>query len=397
MKITILKHGITNQYTFDRGVETLKKWTNAINFPLEITIKTVNFPLEFTTYDSPVVGKGTCVKPELILNQVDGTEDVACLVFGSKQGVIYNPTQHPIKKGNATPIQLSEQWYGVIYQDVMAQYLLHEICHAIYFLVGMSANDQTHNRYQNSTYNPKQEYEWYQYLISGLKPLWEAYKTKKSPSQPLPTTTTVLQEGSTGQAVVDLQKFLVEYGFLVIPKGIAYGTFAGLTKQAVMAFQKKYNLVSDGIVGSKTFAKINEIKKKSSVTKFGLLPLVERKALELINLCASSGTPIKITVGYRSIEDQNELYAQGRTKKGTIITNAKGGDSFHNYRVAFDVYFINEGYNGNWKQFRKIAKSLGFEWGGDWTSFPDKPHVQYTLGYTLNDFKQNKVDFSRFF
>lgn len=43
-----------------------------------------------------------------------------------------------------------------------------------------------------------------------------------------------------------------------------------------------------------------------------------------------------IYCGYRSEEEQNDLYAIGRTKNGTIVTNAKGGQSFHNYHLAFD-------------------------------------------------------------
>lgn len=44
----------------------------------------------------------------------------------------------------------------------------------------------------------------------------------------------------------------------------------------------------------------------------------------------------------------------------------------------------------------QVGKSVGFEWGGDWTSFLDLPHLQMTLGYTLQDFQQNKVDLTRF-
>lgn len=45
----------------------------------------------------------------------------------------------------------------------------------------------------------------------------------------------------------------------------------------------------------------------------------------------------------RTISEQNELYAQGRTKPGKVVTFAKGGQSMHNYGLAIDIVLIIDG------------------------------------------------------
>lgn len=103
----------------------------------------------------------------------------------------------------------------------------------------------------------------------------------------------------------------------------------------------------------------------------------------------------------RTTKEQDTLYAQGRTKVGNIVTNAKGGYSFHNFGVAFDVCpVVNKKLEWNDKKiFKKIGTiglSLGLEWGGAWKAFKDLPHFQYTANYTLADFRKNKVAYEKF-
>lgn len=135
------------------------------------------------------------------------------------------------------------------------------------------------------------------------------------------------------------------------------------------------------------------------LTQFKLKPIAERKARGLIDACATEKIYIALTEGTRSFQRQQALYNQGRTTPGMIVTNAKPGQSLHNYGVAFDIIFIVNGrrtYTGNWKRVGEIARSLGLEWGGDWKGFVDRPHFQYTAGYTLKDFINKKVDESKF-
>jgi peptidoglycan L-alanyl-D-glutamate endopeptidase CwlK len=125
-----------------------------------------------------------------------------------------------------------------------------------------------------------------------------------------------------------------------------------------------------------------------------LHPKVQSLCLKLIQKCKEAGIEIKITSTYRSIEEQNRLYAQGRTAPGQKCTNAKGGQSYHNYRVAFDfVPIINGEPNWNDRYFYKvgsIGESIGLEWGGRFKTILDLPHFQYRGGLTLADFRAGK-------
>lgn len=131
----------------------------------------------------------------------------------------------------------------------------------------------------------------------------------------------------------------------------------------------------------------------------GLQPLVARQATAVVKEMELLGHPVRITDGFRSTLEQDKLYAQGRTTPGNIVTQAKGGQSFHNYGVAVDMVFRKEGYNASdslWQTLGAVGKKHGFKWGGDWTSFVDKPHFELTLGYSLKDFQENKVDYSKY-
>lgn len=98
------------------------------------------------------------------------------------------------------------------------------------------------------------------------------------------------------------------------------------------------------------------------------------------------GIPVRITSGFRTFEEQDALYAQGRTKRGPIVTNSRGGWSWHNYGLAADYAFVQGNglvWNGPWRIFGAIARNNGLEWGGDWKGFKDRPHLQLTRGHTL--------------
>lgn len=125
-----------------------------------------------------------------------------------------------------------------------------------------------------------------------------------------------------------------------------------------------------------------------------LLP-VKLKAVAFVVACAKQNIDILITSTYRDIESQNALYAQGRSTDGNIVTNAKGGQSFHNYKCAFDFVPIVNG-KAQWNDldlFKKcgaIAKQVGLEWAGDWVKFKEMAHCQYTGGLNLSDLQNGK-------
>jgi len=127
-----------------------------------------------------------------------------------------------------------------------------------------------------------------------------------------------------------------------------------------------------------------------------LHPKVKPLCEQFIAKCAEQGVKVIITSTYRDAESQNALYAQGRTATGKIVTNAKAGQSFHNYKVAFDFAPVVGGqipWNDT-KLFTKcgeIAESVGLEWAGRWQSFKELAHCQFTGGLTLADFKVGKM------
>lgn len=130
----------------------------------------------------------------------------------------------------------------------------------------------------------------------------------------------------------------------------------------------------------------------------GMKALVLTKVLEIIEQAYKEGIYVLITDGYRSNAEQDALYAQGRTKPGKIVTNAKGGQSNHNFGIAVDFCLTNEKgtianytVNSDWRRVAAIAKSKGFEWGGDWKGFVDNPHLEYTGKITVEP-EETKVE-----
>jgi peptidoglycan L-alanyl-D-glutamate endopeptidase CwlK len=100
----------------------------------------------------------------------------------------------------------------------------------------------------------------------------------------------------------------------------------------------------------------------------------------------------------RTFAEQDALFAQGRTKPGSIVTKAKGGLSMHNYGLAIDIVLIIDGktaswdvkgdFDGDsksdWMEVVTIFKQYGWEWGGDW-KFYDAPHFQKTFGKSVRE------------
>ena len=116
-----------------------------------------------------------------------------------------------------------------------------------------------------------------------------------------------------------------------------------------------------------------------------LHPLIQCDVASIINEAeATLGVKFRITQALRTIEQQNGLYAKGRTAPGGIVTNARGGKSFHNYGLAFDVAII-KGRRVIWKSpdYKKlstIASKYGFFWGGNFKSLNDEPHFERGFG-----------------
>lgn len=125
-----------------------------------------------------------------------------------------------------------------------------------------------------------------------------------------------------------------------------------------------------------------------------LTPQVQLKAEQFIHSCEKAGIEILVYCTYRSKEEQDELYKIGRTLPGKIVTNARGGESFHNYRVAFDWVPVHHGKplwndNGLYTRAGIIAEGLGLEWSGRWSGkLKEMAHCQYTEGKSIEQFKK---------
>jgi len=137
-----------------------------------------------------------------------------------------------------------------------------------------------------------------------------------------------------------------------------------------------------------------------------LFPGFAQQLLSFEARLAEKKLPFSLFMGLRTFEDQDELYAQGRTKPGNKVTNAKGGDSWHNYGLAADYVLDGQpekpglqwswnitmdlnadGYN-DWREMADLAEACGMEAGYFWMKFPDAPHVQNRFGLTLADCKE---------
>ncbi|OKP88384.1 hypothetical protein A3844_08425 [Paenibacillus helianthi] len=148
---------------------------------------------------------------------------------------------------------------------------------------------------------------------------------------------------------------------------------------------------------------LDHVKLKSQVRLVGLHPVLVAATVALIERCYARGVNIVITQGLRTIAEQDALYAQGRTKPGQIVTNARGRTSYHNFGLAVDFALLlpngssvswDTARDGDgdkvsdWQEVVKEAKTLGFEWGGDFKSIKDAPHFQMTFGLSTSALRQ---------
>lgn len=112
-----------------------------------------------------------------------------------------------------------------------------------------------------------------------------------------------------------------------------------------------------------------------------LRPDMQVLANKFLALCKEREIDVLVTCTLRDNAYQDYLYAQGRTRPGAKVTNAKGGESSHNFGVALDFVPLTDG-KPDWNdlsKFRtvgKIAEEVGLEWGGRWITLTDMPHVQ---------------------
>jgi peptidoglycan L-alanyl-D-glutamate endopeptidase CwlK len=114
-------------------------------------------------------------------------------------------------------------------------------------------------------------------------------------------------------------------------------------------------------------------------------PALAAKIHALAAQLLTEGIVIIVMQGMRTWAEQDALYAQGRTTPGKIVTNAKGGQSYHNLGCAVDcaplIHDTSVDWNANhpqWKRMEELGVSLGLVSGANWVRLVDAPHFQLT-------------------
>jgi peptidoglycan L-alanyl-D-glutamate endopeptidase CwlK len=153
---------------------------------------------------------------------------------------------------------------------------------------------------------------------------------------------------------------------------------------------------------------------KLTIERIALLhPKVREEVLKAYthvnNILLGRGVRLRFAYTIRTFKEQDGLYAIGRTKlydsngkRLGKVTNAKGGQSIHNYGLSFDIVLLYDKNNdgifesaswdtvldwdkdgeADWMEVVRYFKSIGWVWGGDWKNFSDKPHFEKTFGHS---------------
>lgn len=125
------------------------------------------------------------------------------------------------------------------------------------------------------------------------------------------------------------------------------------------------------------------------MTLNGLHPELVAKVARVLDVMARANRPMKVVQGVRTVEEQQALYARGRTTKGPRVTNADGIKARSRHQVqadgfghAVDCAFVGPepfAEDQPWLLYGTVAKDQGLIWGGDWSSFPDRPHIELPI------------------
>jgi len=181
---------------------------------------------------------------------------------------------------------------------------------------------------------------------------------------------------------------------------------AALARKRAASSRLRRNLLLAALIAVFGILAINRLQptdqRRDAPPVVSLHPVVAAKMKTLKAEAKAQGIRLVITDGFRSAGEQDALYRKGRSDPGSIVTNAKGGESYHNYGLAIDFalrakdgdviwdmdYDGNRNGRADWMEVVSIAKRLGFTWGGDWASFPDYPHLQMDFGLSIHELQR---------
>ncbi len=174
-----------------------------------------------------------------------------------------------------------------------------------------------------------------------------------------------------------LQRILAVSGFY---KGRLDGKWSSEVDAAEDQFLAKYKQIKNDA---------GEFDNRTELCIMSLIPAAQVKAREFMSAVKEQPLTYRIISGTRTYAEQDALFA-----KRPKVTNARGGQSNHNFGIAWDIGIFENGkyYAGDTKKEDKAyvdlgafikAKVSGLEWGGDWKSFVDKPHYQLATGKSV--------------
>jgi peptidoglycan LD-endopeptidase CwlK len=177
-----------------------------------------------------------------------------------------------------------------------------------------------------------------------------------------------------------------------------------------------YQAKLDGIWGPKTDAAMaafeqisrdlrqthGELDSRSETQLVRLHPKAQEAARIFLGKVRAAGIEARIISGTRTYAEQDALFRQGRFgNPGPRVTNARGGQSNHNFGIAWDIGIFKDGrYLPESPSYAKAADAgltAGLEWGGNWVSIQDRPHYQLETGLPISavreKFEQGQLTF----
>jgi len=177
--------------------------------------------------------------------------------------------------------------------------------------------------------------------------------------------------------ILFLQRILAVSGFY---KGALNGRWSSDVDDAEEKFLARYRAIRENA---------GEFDSRTEDCLTTLIPAAQIKAREFMNAIKGRNLTYRIISGTRTYAEQDALY-----KRRPKVTNARGGQSNHNFGIAWDVGIFDNGkyYEGKTKKedqaYAELGKYIkasvsGLEWGGDWKRFVDMPHYQLATGRSV--------------
>ena len=183
-----------------------------------------------------------------------------------------------------------------------------------------------------------------------------------------------------GEDLVFLQRFLKCARFY---DGGIDGVWGPETDRALDAFES----ASDD-----SAARLGTFDRSSERCIRTLDPRAQDAARRFLRTVLDAGIDVRILSGTRTYAEQNGLYKKGRFgNPPPVVTKARGGQSNHNFGIAWDIgVFDNGKYLGESPLYDRAAEvglQDGLEWGGHWKTFKDRPHYQLKTGGRISDIR----------